>query len=190
MSRNNKMRVLAIATLILLTIEGVAAQSAPPFKSKLPMLITSFGQSQDANFIDLIGKRLKIERFFGQILYVKDVDWKKYKTFIYVIGGSGKGLGAAGLDLEDELKRCKAVLAEAKKQGLTLIAMHIGGADRRLANTTPFLDFCKQANYMIVKEDGNQDGYFTKVSKDSSIPLRIVKTTLEVQDVLKEIFGL
>jgi hypothetical protein len=184
------MRAIVMATFVLAITTGVAAQPAPIFKAKLPMLITSFGQSQDANFVDLIGKRLKVERFFGQLLYVKDVDWTKYKTFIYVIGGSGKGLGAAGLDIDDELKRCKAVLAEAKKRGMTIIAMHIGGADRRLENTTPFLDFCKQANYMIVKEDGNQDGYFTKASKDSGIPLRIVKTTLEVQDVLKEIFGL
>jgi len=36
------------------------------------------------------------------------------KTLVIVIGGSSKGLGAAGISAEAELERTKALLAEAK----------------------------------------------------------------------------
>jgi hypothetical protein len=179
-----------VALMMMASVAGLAfAQGAASFKAKQPILITSFGQSQDAKFIDLLAKRLKLDSSYDIMVSPQAVDWAKYKTLIYVIGGSGKGLGNAGVNLSDEVKRCKDLIADAKKHDCALIAMHIGGADRRKSNSAPFLDFAKDAGIMIVKEDGNQDGYFTKLSKDSGVQLRSVKTTIEIQDVLKGIFG-
>ena len=182
-------RFAGVVAMMVFAVAGVYAQSAT-FKAPAPVLVTSFGQSQDANFVDLLGKRLKLDHSYEMLIYAKSVDWSKYKTLIFVIGGSGKGLGSAGLDIPSEVKRCKELIDEAKKHGCKLIAMHIGGEDRRHANSTPFLDFCKEADYMIVKEDGNKDGFFTQASKDSGVPMRIVKTTMEIQGILKEVFGL
>lgn len=180
--------VAVTIAMLLLSSVGVYAQAA--IKAPQPALITSFGQSQDANFVDLLSKRLKLDHSYEMLIYAKSVDWSKCKTLIYVLGGSGKGLGSAGLDIPTEVKRCRELIAEAKKHGCKLIAMHIGGEDRRHANSDPFLAFCKDADYMIIKEDGNKDGYFTQAAKDAGIPIRLVKTTMEIQNVLKEVFGL
>ena len=188
----NRIRAAVFAGLLavlLFSASGAYAQTAV-VKAPQPALITSFGQSQDANFVDLLGKRIKLDHTYEMLIYAKSVDWSKCKTLIYVIGGSGKGLGSAGLDIPGEVKRCRELVEEARKHGCKLIAMHIGGEDRRHANSDPFLIFCRDADYMIVKEDGNKDGYFTQAAKDVGVPIRIVKTTMEIQGILKEVFDL
>lgn len=185
-------RIAGMAILLLTSLSlGVAAQSSlGDYHAQQPVLITSFGQSQDARLVDLLATRLKLEHEYDMTVDVSTADWSKYQALIFVIGGSGKGLGSAGLDISDEVKRCQDLVASAKGSGCRVIAMHIGGPDRRLSNSEPFLPFCKDADAMIVKADGNQDGYFTDASADSGVPIQIVETTMEIQGVLKDIFNL
>ena len=117
-------------------------------------------------------------------------DWNNAKTLIAVIGGSGKGLGSAGLAVSDEVKRCDSFIKAARAQKKYIIGMHIGGSDRRGPNSVDFLPFAGQVDYMIVRADGNADGYFTKLCAEKKVPLYIIETTREIEAVLKEIFGL
>jgi hypothetical protein len=42
-----------------------------------------------------------------------------------------------------------------------------------------------KADYVLVTEDGNKDGYFTKAAKARNVPLQVVKQVGEVGPALK-----
>ena len=108
---------------------------------------------------------------------------------IVVIGGSGKGLGAAGIDVPDEQERVDKILARAREMNIFILGMHIGGEERRGPVSANFVPYAAEVDYLIVKEDGNQDGYFTKLAADNKIPLYTIQKSMEVADLLKQIFG-
>jgi len=56
---------------------------------------------------------------------------KGYKTLIVTTGTSGKGMGAAGTNVNKEIARCKEVIEEAKKEGILVITAHVEGMARR-----------------------------------------------------------
>lgn len=55
-------------------------------------------------------------------------------------GASVKGFGAAGITVETELARTRAVLAAAQAAGTTVIGVHIGGAERRGCLSEQFIE--------------------------------------------------
>ena len=152
-----------------------------------PVLLTPFGQSQDANFVNLMTKKNDVT--YNLTVTAQEADWAKFKTMIVVLGGSGKGLGSAGLDVPSEVARCTALMAAAKEKGVFVLAMHIGGNDRRGPNSQPFLDFAGDANYMIVRADGNADGYFTKLCQEKNVPMYTVEKTSELRKIFPTMFG-
>jgi len=72
---------------------------------------------------------------------------------------------------------------------MTIIGLHVGGEARRGPLSAKFIELAApKADYLIITEDGNEDGYFTKLSKEKKIPLIVVKETTELGDLLKKIF--
>jgi len=103
-----------------------------------------------------------------------------------VVGGSSKGLGAAGIDQKDEIARTKELVQEIKEQGVVLLVMHTGGETRRGALSDAFLDeIVPYADHLIVVETGNMDGYFTEISKDKDIPMEIVAKIVDTGELVK-----
>ena len=94
-----------------------------------PIILTSVGQSADVNVVQTLMKKCEIETDLNATMTADDLEG--YKTLVLAIGGSSKGLGAAGVDENQELDRVKAVIAKAKEQGVTIISLHIGGSARR-----------------------------------------------------------
>jgi len=45
-------------------------------------------------------------------------------------------------------------------------------------------------SYLIVREDGNKDGLFTKLASQQKIPLTLIQGTQELSEVFKELFKL
>ena len=162
-----------------------ADQAALPTLGQ-PALLTPFGQSQDANAVKLMAEKYQVD--YEMAVFAKDVDWSKYKTLIVVLGGSGKGLGAAGLDIPSELARCKDLIAAAKEHNVYILGMHIGGTDRRGPNSAPFISFAGDTNFMIVREDGNADSYFTNLCAEKKVPMYTIQKTGDLRKVLPEMF--
>lgn len=152
-----------------------------------PALLTPFGQSQDANAVKLMTKKFSVD--YEMACFADRIDWSKYQSMIVVLGGSGKGLGAAGLDIPSELERCKALVAAAKEKGVKIVAMHIGGQDRRGPNSEPFLGFMGDANFAIVRGDGNTDGYFTKLCAEKNVPMFTIEKTGDIRKVMASMFN-
>ena len=126
--------VLTIALFASLT--DVSAAQDQTAKAQLPVLTTSAGQSADVNTLNVIMEQAQIgydycdvptvdmlksgvglggkksgEGFHVEI-HTDLTKFKKgtpYKTVIFAVGASLKGMGASGLTINDELKRLKSL---------------------------------------------------------------------------------
>jgi len=163
----------------------VVAQA--PIKAKLPLVITSCGQSPDGYTVSLLSKRIKLEHTFDNM--IKPEALKPGSTLVVVMGGSAKGLGEAGIDEKGEVARVTALLAKAKDLKITIVAAHVGGQSRRGPLSDKFIDpVAGRADYFIVTQDGNKDGAFTRLSKSRGVPLVVVRQLVDVGKELKALF--
>jgi hypothetical protein len=151
-------------------------------------VITSCGQSPDGFMLKILCDRTKLKVSYNALLKAEGL--KDFKSLMVVMGGSAKGLGEAGIDEPQELERVKSVLAKAAEQKTPVFGLHVGGEARRGKLSEKFVELVSpRSDYLIVTEDGNKDGYFTKLSKEKQIPLMVIKDTQELGELLKKIFG-
>lgn len=176
--------------LIIILILGsfcLAVENPPLPRLEKPIFVTSCGQSPDYGVVDLLGRRSAgLEIIANPTATLDDIEG--FKTLIIVIGGSGKGLGAAGIDVPKELERVEELIKKAKEEEIFILGMHLGGVDRRGPISEQFIPFAAKVNYLIVREDGNRDGYFTKIAEELKIPLFLIVKNVELVEILKEIF--
>ncbi len=190
--------ILILPVLFLMAVPGtVTGQTAGE-----PALLTSCGQSPGPVRLKIFMTRLNIDYDYNLMATAEDLVAKKnsgtpYKTLIIVTGASLKGMGAAGVSVDDELKRTEALIAEAKKEGITIIGSHIEGMARRSAGAEPgdnsdeqSIDaVCPNSDFMIVKLEGDSDGRFTTISRGKNIPLILFDKNTEIEGVLKKVFS-
>jgi len=60
-------------------------------------------------------------------IIASELKGKGYKTLIVTTGTSGKGMGAAGTNINKEIARCKEVIAAAKEEGMIVISRSCRG---------------------------------------------------------------
>lgn len=144
-----------------------------------PLVVTSCGQSSDAFTVSLFSRRARLEHSYDPVLAPEKVPG--VRTLVIVIGGSVKGLAEAGTDQRTELQRMARVIEEAKRHGVTLVGVHVGGEARRGSISDPFIDLVvPRVDRLVVTEAGNRDGLFTRASRQHGIPLTIVAQPAEV----------
>jgi hypothetical protein len=170
---------------------ALAAPAAPStaFTADLPVAMTCPGQAPEGELVKILFDRLKTKVNYDSFLEPKGLAGNK--SLIIIIGGSGKGLGAAGVDPGGEVKRAEALIAEAKKQNMKILGFHLGGEDRRGTVSAKFIDIVTpKVNYLVVREDGNKDGAFTKIAQQNKIPFTQIKKTTELTEILKAVFNI
>ena len=96
----------------------------------------------DFGTVDLLARRAGIEMKVNHVAQPEEI--VGYKTLIIVIGGSGKGLGAAGIDIPTEVKRVEEVIKKAREEGIFILGMHIGGMDRRGPTSASFVPLLRK----------------------------------------------
>lgn len=120
-----------------------------------------------------------------------------YKSLIIVMGASLKGMGAAGISMEDELSRIESLIEEAQNQGITIIGAHIEGMKRRARGAAPgdntdelSIDaVAPHSDILVINKEGNQDGRFTLIAENKNIPLVVVEQNLDLLKELDKIFS-
>jgi hypothetical protein len=158
------------------------------FAAQEPVLITSAGQSADTQMVKLLVDRNKIAHQFNPLTGGEDL--QNIKSLIIVIGGSTKGMGAAGIDAEKEASRIQKLLGKAKDLKIPVIGMHIGGKARRGDLSDRFIKMVvPQASYLIVVKEGDVDEIFSKDASKNSIPIVLVNKISEAQEPLKALYG-
>ncbi len=195
----------AAAAVIFLAATGIAAsagQAAAQPKAETPVLVTSCGQSTGPVMIKVCLQRLKlaydVDTLAGPaVLQAKAKAGTPYKSIIITMGASLKGMGAAGISIDDELERAAALIAEARKEGITVIGAHVEGLKRRAqgaaaGDTTDEQTIdtvAPQSNILIVYKEGNADGRFTTISKSKGIPLIEFEKNMDLIPVLEKLFA-
>ncbi|MGB4705251.1 MAG: DUF6305 family protein [Candidatus Saccharicenans sp.] len=167
-----------------------------------PVLLTSCGQSPGPAIIKVVLQRLNIPFDLeplatASMLQKKKESGQPYGTVIIVMGASLKGMGAAGISIDDEIKRINALIQEARKQGLIIIGAHVEGMKRRAqgaaaGDTTDEQNIdavAPQSDILLVNREGNADGRFTTISRNRNIPLIEVEKNIDLVNELSKIFG-
>ena len=198
-----QMKRLSVALIMVFILSGLiliptnsSAQTAEE-----PVILTSYGQTRGPVRLKIFMKRLGMDFEYSLLVTAKDLTdakeaGKPYKTLVIVTGASLKGMGAAGVSIDDELARTKGLIAEARKQGIKVIGSHIEGMARRSQGASSgdnsdeqSIDaVCPNSDFMIVKKEGDSDGRFTTISKGKDIPLILFEMNTEINDVLKKVF--
>lgn len=159
-----------------------AVTGATPPKFEFPMLLSNAGQGPDGKgtrtFINFNPTSKAVTIYETNYFYNAEpqpADIAKYKTIIFAISSSAKGLGASGITIEDEIVRLNKVVAEAKKLKIKIVALLLNGKDNRglpgSANEQSIDAIAPFADYMIIRKDGDTDGKFKKLAEKNKVPL-------------------
>jgi len=206
---------LALAGLCLM----VSAQGAA-FKAALPVFTTSAGQSNDANTVNIVMEEAGVlydycdvptvdllkagvglaGKTSGPGFHVEiTTDLAKfpkgtpYKTAVFAIGASLKGMGASGLTIDAEENRVKALVDYCKKNKILVVAVHVGGEATRGpagSDNERMIDaVAPSADVLIVTKDSNKDGRFTKIVEKTKVPFIQIDFALGLVDIMKGAFG-
>lgn len=126
--------------------------------------LTSVGQSPDGMMVRVILKKMKLDASYDPMMKPEALSGEK--VLIAVVGGSSKGLGAAGIDKEDEKSRAVSLMEKAHALGMKVLVMHVGGEGRRGQLSDYFIESAVPlGDELIIVKGSNQDGIFDKAKK-------------------------
>lgn len=168
-------RKSALSFLLIFSLTGISFASE--------VALTSVGQSPDAMMVRVVLRNtLKLNPDFNALMTAQDLG--DAKVLVAVVGGSSKGLGAAGINQDEEVSRAKALLSAARDNGVKVLVMHVGGAGRRGTLSDLFItEASPYADAFIVVDGGNDDGIF------SGAPLRTAPNVKGTGEPLKDILS-
>ncbi len=193
---------MAATALFMFTGQGPLDAQDVPLTAEAPVLLTSCGQSPGPTRIQFFLNRLDIDHEFLDVVTAEELSARAqagspFKTVIIVSGASLKGMGAAGVSMREELIRTEALIAEARRQGLTIIGAHVEGMARRAQGAAAGDNSDEQsidavmpfADLLIVRQDGDEDRRFSIISENSGVPILLFEKNMEMRDVLEGVFN-
>lgn len=218
MNTRNKSSYFSVFILsFFLVSSSISSETVP--RASFPVLTTSAGQSTDVETLNIVMEEAGLKYDYCDVptpeLIAAGVGLAgkqsgpgfhvevhtdltqypagtQYKTVIFAIGASLKGMGASGLTVESEVNRLKKVIDYCKQNKIFIIAVHLGGKATRGApgsdNERMIDAIAPMADYLIVTKDSNTDGRFSTISKSINIPLTEIEYALNLVGVLKQVF--
>lgn len=209
-----------IFVVLAYTSISVYAQDQIP-KAEYPLLTTSAGQSPDVLTLNIVAEEAGIlydycdvptvelisegvglggaesgEGFHVEIYtdLEKYPEGTSYKTVMFAIGASLKGMGASGLTVADEIARLKKLINYCEENDIFVVAIHVGGVSKRGApgsDNEKMIDAVAPfADYIIVTSDSNQDGRFTEIAEKNNIDFTEIEYALELVDIFQTMFSI
>lgn len=167
-----------------------AASAAEMPAVEAPVIVTTCGQSPGAVMVKMSLMQSQITPVeSNNTMSASDLAGKGYKTLIVTTGTSGKGMGAAGTDVNKEIARCKELIEAAKAEGIVVITAHVEGMARRTdsADQASIDEIMPLGDAILIVAGSNPDGYFTKLAQDNDKPLIEAKDALSIGSSLKEL---
>jgi len=132
------------------------------------IVLTSVGQSPDAMMVRVVLRKMKIDTDSEPLLKSDGLGTRK--VLVAVVGGSSKGLGAAGINKDQEVDRVSGLLKAARDKGVKVLVMHIGGEGRRGTLSDAFIEVAAPwADQIIVVDGGNMDKIFDRLVEGKNI---------------------
>lgn len=153
-----------------------------------PILITSAGQSADSDIIKTLCTKANITVTLENQATPENLDG--VKTLLLSVGGSSKGLGAAGIDADQEIARVQELIQAAQDADIKIIAMHVGGAARRGDLSDKFLaDPFNAADAAVVVSNGDSDGLIRGMLAANNVPTAYVDSQADCIGCLTTLFS-
>lgn len=150
-------------------------------------LVTSFGQSADVAMLNVLFKKSKVDYEYKALAMPDSIDG--YDFIAVAAGASSKGMGAAGINPIDELKRAEKMVEMAKEKNIPVITFHLGGAGRRGKLSDDYAKVAADNSVkMVVVKGGNNDEFFTNIAKKNKSELVEVKNIVGAIKPIKTIF--
>jgi hypothetical protein len=198
------MRRPCLAFIVLVFFFSHLTGQQPDLKAptlKEPVLLTSCGQSPGPLKIQVFLKKLGINHVYGLQAKAEDLisakqAGKPFGSVIIVTGSSLKGMGAAGVSIDDEIARTKRLIDELKKEKIILVGAHVEGMERRAQGAAAgdnsdelSIDaVCPFSDMLLVRSDGDSDKRFTAIATSKKVPLVKFEKNMDLSDVLKKLY--
>ncbi|MCR4424862.1 MAG: DUF6305 family protein [Firmicutes bacterium] len=162
-----------------------------------PVVVTTIGQSPGSVMVRMLFRRIGVACVQNDLLTHEQLaqagkDPKTaYKTLIMTMGTSLKGMGGAGVDVDGEVARCNALVAQARKSGIFIIGAQIEGSSRRTDEYDEKSNkaVAPQSDLLIVRSEVDKDGYFTNTAKQKGIPIVRTKEAADFEYVFRVLFS-
>lgn len=194
--RITRFAFLAAAVLMFGLICGSAAEAQTAIPKNLPelktpILITACGQSPGGVYVKVICRQLKLDADLEDLATADVLAKKPYKTLIVITGTSLKGMGSAGVELSEEIKRCTDLVKKAKSAGIKVIVAQVEGASRRVdeSDEQSIRAMTPLADVLVTHNQANKDGYFTKTAAEKKIPQIFIDQQLDLLKIFPQIFS-
>ncbi|MCE1196242.1 DUF6305 family protein [bacterium] len=182
-----------IAAFALCAAAGAQQNALPKGLPELkgPILITACGQSPGGVYVKVVCRQVKLEADLEETATVQTLGARAYKTLIVITGTSLKGMGSAGVELSDEIKRCTELVKKAKASGVKVIVAQVEGASRRVdeSDEQSIRSMTPLADLLITHNQANKDGYFTKTAAEKKIPQIFIDQQLDLVKIFPQIFS-
>ena len=161
-----KKLICVVLVLFVSSVGLFAQQSLGLAFAGTPIITTSIGQSADVEMVNVLLNRQRVQSTSNALITAAQLNQAHNNgTLVLVVGGSNKGLGAAGISADDELARTTALINQARTLNMSVIAVHVGGMDRRGPLSDRFISYVvPRSDYVIVVSDGNNDGLFNNLA--------------------------
>ncbi len=153
------------------------------------ILITSIGQNLDALIIKAIFDDMNVEADFLPNAPPEVV--AEYEQVIISPGISYKGIGAAGITVQDEVNRARAIVEAASKHSGQVILMYLGSFLQGDAKSGELIEMlAPQADVIIIYKDcGGPIEYFRRIAQEKSIPMFTIENLGNLCEELSCIFS-
>ena len=184
---NTRITTIALSSFLVLNLGCLLAAGAEGQFVK-PGLVTSVGQSSDIAVVKaLVNAKLKMGLEIKPTAQAADLEGMK--TLVMVLGTSAKGMGAAGLNMDKEIERAKALVKAANEKGVPILGLHVGGEGRRGKTTDDLLEIVlPESAQVVVVASGNKDKLFNTLSAKKNVPVTEVANLAAAGDAVKALF--
>lgn len=107
-----------------------------------------------------------------------------------VVGSSAKGLGGSSeAKVNEEKARAIAFGEKAVAGDIKLIILHVGGEGRRGSLSDPIISaVVPSANLLLVVVTGDNDNFFTNLSKNNNVPLYLFSKSTKLVPAFETLF--
>lgn len=179
---------LLITLLFLFTFTVMTSAGAPAFEQ--PAVVTTCGQSPAALMVKMICQQVGVDCSQNDLLTAEDLKGSDYQTLIITMGTSGKGMGAAGTNMNQEEARIDKLIQIAEEKGIQILGAHVEGMSRRVDNNDEksIEIVMPNSDALIIKNASNEDGFFTEKSEELNIPVVFFDKNMEMGNAIKELF--
>ncbi len=151
------------------------------------LLITSAGQSTDTYILQDTVNELRFHNLFMPQATVIDIDTTR--AILVVVGYSEVGMKLHNKNFEDEYTRIEALIQQAEKTKIPIVAIYVGGKERRSAETDQLLELVvPQSNLVIATYSGNKDRKISGMANRYGIPISLINQSMDMTEPLASVF--